>query len=897
MKKLFLLIGLALVGSSVRASTTTPRTGMVIPSFGDQNWDVQLRANFNLIDSSMCVQTLTNTFTANQTFQASIFMENQPIYFVDSSGGRYIALKASNTVTNTVFTLPSADGAPGNVLSTDGAGNLSFVTAGGAGSILAANNTWTGTNAFNQPLTATNGLVVVGNESVSQTLTGNAITANSYTVSTTGGSLQFLAFGTALIDPTHDILLDPQTGGRVFLVNNSTLAFSSLGGSYAGLKAPVGMSSPVVLTLPASYGTNGQSLITDGAGNLSFSNQAVAVLNQNTLQAGATFFVSSGTVQGNFSATNIFLPGIANGNCLQTGPGGQIFSAGFACGSGGGGSSVLIQNTLQSGATFFVSSGTVNGTFYVAGGPDYLYMTSANGQNATVGANGSLELDAGSAKNTVIYPGPFNGVPGPSVQTQGNLDLQGGGALYFKQTTGTPGDNWISFIASQVVTTTQFVLPNADGPSGSALTTDGNHNLSFITPSGTSIYAATATASFPFGFSASTASINGAGNGRIGLTIVGSTYTVSSSSSLPIVGNYAIWTSTNFTVGNGSPSGGGGTPGGSPNQLQYNNAGSFGGANSYVTSSSITVISSFSVTSNGAQNNTGAGFLDVYNNTGFSGKNLFVVGSQNQAGQFIVADQTPVNMTRYGADLGSLITGGTTSGSQHQIWDANSVQSTLNLWNNGEVDLQSASTGNGGLDIVFSPQQSATLRLDKSGTSVSSSMTVTAPNTSLYSFTAGTSTTGGYTIAASTSGEVAIHGTNFNDNASAGYYGEYISSACSLVSMPASNNAGDAASIILPAGDWQITVMCDFDDGTSLVSTQDLCGATTTSGNSIVGLTPGITAANSPTAPTSASDVTLSVAGLRESLAITTTFYLKMYMTYSGGTPLFTGRISAIRVR
>jgi len=112
---------------------------------------------------------------------------------------------------------------------------------------------------------------------------------------------------------------------------------------------------------------------------------------------------------------------------------------------------------------------------------------------------------------------------------------------------------------------------------------------------GSSIYAATATASFPFGFTASTASFNGVGDGiiseTIGVSAYTSTYTVISDSMVPTtVGQYAMFSSTSGTViGVPAPSGGGGTPATPLSSLQYNNGGSFGGiSGSSVGTSSIT---------------------------------------------------------------------------------------------------------------------------------------------------------------------------------------------------------------------------------------------------------------------------------------------------------------------
>lgn len=50
------------------------------------------------------------------------------------NGSNYVALRSSNTLaSNTTYTLPTADGSSGQVLSTNGSGTLSWATAGGGG--------------------------------------------------------------------------------------------------------------------------------------------------------------------------------------------------------------------------------------------------------------------------------------------------------------------------------------------------------------------------------------------------------------------------------------------------------------------------------------------------------------------------------------------------------------------------------------------------------------------------------------------------------------------------------------------------------------------------------------------------------------------------------------------
>ena len=70
------------------------------------------------------------------------------ILFYDSDDSNYVGLRANNSVSaNIVWTLPSADGNNGQVLSTDGTGNLQWSTGGGGGGGI----TWT-TQANTAPI-------------------------------------------------------------------------------------------------------------------------------------------------------------------------------------------------------------------------------------------------------------------------------------------------------------------------------------------------------------------------------------------------------------------------------------------------------------------------------------------------------------------------------------------------------------------------------------------------------------------------------------------------------------------------------------------------------------------------------------------------------------------------
>ena len=141
-----------------------------------------------------------------------------------------------------------------------------------------------------------------------------------------------------------------------------------------------------------------------------------------------------------------------------------------------------------------------------------------------------------------------------------------------------------------------------------------------------------------------------------------------------------------------------------------------------------------------------------------------------------------------------------------------------------------------------------------------------------------------------------LPGVTTNTAAATGYVGEYIESFAGPVSAPASNIYGNLTSITLTAGDWDIsaTTISILNTGVSIVVA--VSGFCTASGNSIVGMTYGDTGGYS-SPPTASILPTITIPPKRVSINATTTYYLKMGMTYSSGTPQFQGRISARRVR
>ncbi len=142
------------------------------------------------------------------------------------------------------------------------------------------------------------------------------------------------------------------------------------------------------------------------------------IANQNFLQPGATFYVSSGSVQGNLSVygnvnvqgVNYIWPG-SNSNGVLTDDG----SGNLTWSPAGAGQYILNTNTLQPNSTFYVTSGTVTGPFYALGNVGI--GTSAPGALLDINGDGatvllprkSTAIDPGVAADGMIYYNAFTG--------------------------------------------------------------------------------------------------------------------------------------------------------------------------------------------------------------------------------------------------------------------------------------------------------------------------------------------------------------------------------------------------------------------------------------------------------------------------------------------------------
>ena len=144
-----------------------------------------------------------------------------------------------------------------------------------------------------------------------------------------------------------------------------------------------------------------------------------------------------------------------------------------------------------------------------------------------------------------------------------------------------------------------------------------------------------------------------------------------------------------------------------------------------------------------------------------------------------------------------------------------------------------------------------------------------------------------------------FQGVTTNSNACAGCVGEYKESVhTGNTNVPGTSNAwGDITSIALTSGDWMVTASAAINQAGATISNFVDYGISPNSGNTSSGLSLGQNYLEI-LGPSGSDDVALVMPSYRVSINSNTTYYFKMLMTYSAGTPIVQGyRLSAWRIR
>lgn len=311
---------------------------------------------------------------------------------------------------------------------------------------------------------------------------------------------------------------------------------------------------------------------------------------------------------------------------------------------------------------------------------------------------------------------------------------------------------------------------------------------------------------------------------------------------------------------------------------------------------------------NGPITNFGGVLLPVHGGTGIANNNAATLTwSGNNASTFTTTGTTGVTFPTSGTLATLAGTEALTNKTVNKMAiTAPGTSSTLAVADGKTLTASNTLTftGSDGITVAFGGGLSITAAKILS---VSNTLTFTGTDSSSVAFgtggtvayIGGTNTwTGQQTLNFTGTGGNPIKGTNTNDAASAGYIGEFISSAIPPASAVAivNNTAKTVTSISLTAGDWEINAIAMiggitagtfFDMGIS--TTTNAMPSTTTLGDQSVEST-GVS--------TAAAYAVVTVPGFRVSLSGTVVHYLVVNVGFTvSSSPAAFGRISARRLR
>lgn len=231
----------------------------------------------------------TGNVTANSFIGDGSQLTGLPASYSDSNVATFLANYGSNTVSTT-----------GNVT----ANIISATNNGNGTNFKVGDDIWLGdvsvadTMSLRGQQNSANAYLLFGNADTTSTLGRSGSGPLTYNGAFAANTITLSGTGTAVNAGSGNILTNKVTGTQ----------FAFLNGIYTATLTGSGATSDYTLNLPANVGTNGQSLTSDGTGNLVWTTPASSYGNANVATFLASFGSNAISTTGNITAGNLLLP-------------------------------------------------------------------------------------------------------------------------------------------------------------------------------------------------------------------------------------------------------------------------------------------------------------------------------------------------------------------------------------------------------------------------------------------------------------------------------------------------------------------------------------------------------------------------------------------------------------